>query len=88
MKRSRLEIIQNILKIIQENNNEIKPTPLLRKSNLSSKRFNEYFEDLLNKEFVSELENKTGKIISLKDKGFRYLVKYKSIIRFIEEFDL
>ncbi|MBT4377015.1 winged helix-turn-helix transcriptional regulator [archaeon] len=88
MKRSKLEIIQDILKIIQQNHNEIKPTPLLRKSNLSSSRFQEYFQDLLKKEFIIEKETKAGKIISLTEKGFRYLEKYKSIIGFIEEFDL
>jgi len=88
MKRSKLEIIQDILKIIKYNHNEIKPTPLLRKSNLSSSRFQEYFQDLLEKDFIIEKDTKTGKIISLTDKGFRYLEKYKSIIGFIEEFDL
>ena len=52
MKRNKLEIIRDILKIIKDNKNEIKPTPLLRKSNLSSKRFNEYLKDLLHKTLV------------------------------------
>jgi len=47
MKRNKLEIIQDILKIIKQNHNSIKPTPLLRKSNLSSSRFNEYFQSHL-----------------------------------------
>jgi predicted transcriptional regulator len=88
MKRNKLEIIQDILKIIQENHNSIKPTPLLRKSNLSSARFNEYFHDLLRKEFVIEKELKGNKEIALTEKGFKYLEKYKTIIGFIEEFEL
>lgn len=88
MKRSKLEIIRDILKLIQNNQNEIKPTPLLRKSNLSSSRFQEYFQDLLKKEFLIETETKSGKIISLTEKGSRYLEKYVALLGFIEEFDL
>ena len=88
-KRDRLEIIYSFLKIIQEHNNSIKPTPLLRKSNLSSQRFNEYFEELLSKDFVKEItDKKSKKFITLTDKGFEYLEKYKGILGFIEEFEL
>jgi predicted transcriptional regulator len=84
-KRNKLEIIKDILKIIQENHNSIKQTPLLRKSNLSSKRFYEYFRDLENEGFVIKT---TENQIHLTEKGFKYLEKYKSIVGFIEEFNL
>ena len=87
-KRSKLEIIRDILIIIQHNNNLIKPTPLLRKSNMSSTRFKEYFNYLLKKEFIKEIINNSNKYISLTDKGFKLLEKYKTIIEFIEEFEL
>ena len=83
MKRGRLEIIKDILGIIQEKRS-IKLTPLLRKSNLSSKRFYEYLKELKEKEFVKEKD----KHLILTEKGFNYLSKYKNIIGFIEEFDL
>ena len=88
-KRDRLEVIYDFLKIIQNNNNSIKPTPLLRKSNLSSQRFNEYFEEMKEKEFVKEvLDKKKRKHITLTDKGFKYLEKYSMITGFINEFEL
>ena len=88
-KRERLEVIYDILSIIREKNNSIKPTPLLRYSNLSSQRFNEYLRDLLKKDLVKELEDKKGrKYITLTDKGFRYLEKYQVILGFIDEFEL
>ena len=88
-KRIKLEIIRDILKTIQNNNNFIKPTPLLRKSNLSSQRFFEYINILLEKRFVKEITNKKEKkYIILTDKGMKYLERYKSIINFIEEFEL
>ncbi|MFC1768387.1 winged helix-turn-helix domain-containing protein [Nanoarchaeota archaeon] len=88
-KRERLEVIHDILKVIINHNNNIKPTPLLRYSNLSSQRFTEYYKELLEKELIKEVEDKKGKkSISLTDKGFQYTHKYKAILGFIEEFSL
>lgn len=87
-KRNRLEIIRDILKTISENRNFIKITPLLRRSNISSMKFKEYFSELLGKNFIKEINTKDGKRISLTDKGFQYLEKYKTIVGFIEEFEL
>jgi predicted transcriptional regulator len=88
-KRDRLSVIYDILKIIQDNHNSIKPTPLLRKSNLSSQSFAQYFVELIEKEFVKEVtDKKYKKNISLTEKGFRYLERYQSIIGFIEDFNL
>jgi predicted transcriptional regulator len=88
-KRGRLEIIRDILKIIQENRNSIKQTPLLRKSNISSSKFKEYFNELTEKGLVKQTkENSREKRISLTQKGFDFLERYKTIINFIEEFEL
>jgi len=87
-KRGKLEIIKVILKIIRENRNSIKSTPLLRQSNISSARFKEYFSELLDKKFVKEFNHKGKRFISLTDKGFKFLEKYKTIINFIDEFEL
>jgi predicted transcriptional regulator len=88
-KRGKLEIIRDILKIISDNNNSIKFTPLLRKSNLSSERFLEYMQDLLAKRFVAEtIDSKGTKKLKLSEKGFQYLEKYSVIVSFIDEFEL
>mgnify|MGYP001583784859 CR=1 FL=1 len=88
-KRGKLEIMRDVLKIIQENHNSIKTTPLLRATNISSIRFKEYFSGLLEKNLIKEVIDKKGeKFISLTDIGFRFLEKYKTIIDFIEEFEL
>ncbi len=88
-KRDRLEVIYDILKIIRHYNNSIKPTPLLRYSNLSSQSFSEYISELLDKGFIKEIIDEKGrKFFTLTDKGFEYLEKYKLIIGFIDEFEL
>ncbi len=88
-KRDRLEVIYDILKIVRHYNNSIKPTPLLRYSNLSSQSFSEYLSELLEKGFIKEIIDEKGrKFFTLTDKGFEYLDKYKLIIGFIDEFEL
>lgn len=88
-KRDRLEIIYDFLNIIRNHDNSIKPTPLLRFSNLSSQRFADYLKEMEMKEFIKVLETKKGrKMITLKDKGFRFLEKYQTIRGFIEDFGL
>jgi predicted transcriptional regulator len=88
-KRERLEMIFDILNIIRNHQNSIKPTPLLRQSNLSSQSFTEYLTELLEKDLIKEItvENER-KFLTLTDKGFKYLDKYKLILGFIEEFEL
>ena len=88
IKRTKLEILKDILKIIQENHGRMKPTPLLRKSNLSSKRFQGYFEEMLKKGFVKEAEEKGNKFVVIQEKGARFLERYKTIVSFINEFEL
>ena len=88
-RRNRLEIIRDILDIIRKNNNSIKPTPLLRYSNLSSQSFSDYYQELIKKKFIKEAKDKDDKkYITLTDNGFKYLEKYQTIIEFIDEFNL
>ena len=88
-KRERLEVIRDILKIIKDKHNSIRKTPLLRFSNLSTQRFNEYYKELLEKKFIIETPDKKERIfVSLTNKGRNYLEKYNLIVKFIEDFGL
>jgi len=88
-KRDRLEVIFDILSIVKNNKNSIKPTPLLRFSNLSFNSFSIYEKDLVIKGFMRLEEDLKGKkYYTLTDKGFNYLNKYSMIKEFISEFDL
>ena len=89
-KRDRLEVIHDFLCIIQESHNSIRLTPLLRKTNLSSKRFYKYYKELVSKGFIKEFRSNGSKsrFVTLTDKGFRFIGKYKKILGFIEEFEL
>jgi len=87
-KRERLEIIHDILKVIRDNRNAVKPTHLLYKSNLSHKMMKEYLAELMEKKFIV-MENK-GKTtyFSLTDTGFEYLEKYAVVMEFMDSFGL
>jgi predicted transcriptional regulator len=88
-KRNRLEIIYEMLKIVREHHNSIRPTPLLRYTNISSQSFSEYYREMREKGFVREEPDKNGrKFVSLTDKGFQFLDKYSMIRGFIKEFEL
>lgn len=87
-KRTKFEIIRDILKIIQENRNSIKLTPLLRKSNLSSGSFKEYYLELIGRGLVKEIIFDGERKVALTERGFKFIEKYKAIIEFIDEFEL
>ncbi|MDD3247089.1 MAG: winged helix-turn-helix domain-containing protein [Methanosarcina sp.] len=87
-KRERLEIIYDILVLINKNHNQIKPTPLLRKSNLSSSQFDKYILELIEKDFIEICIVDSKKHYSLTKKGFEYINKYRIILKIIEDFDL
>jgi predicted transcriptional regulator len=88
-KRNRLKIIYDILNTIRNHNNSIKPTPLLRYSNLSSQSFSSYLGELMEKGFIEEgRDKKNRKVMMLTEKGFDYLQKYKIMTKFVEDFNL
>jgi len=87
-KRSKLEIIKDILKVIQERNGRVKPTHILYKSNLSHQMMTEYMQDLIGKGFIIESAVKTGKTYSLTEKGYQYLTEYHKIADFMNSFGL
>ena len=87
-KRGRLEIIRDLLAVVRDNRQGIKFTPLLRKTNLSSARFSEYFEEIKSKEFIEERIEGDQKKYFITERGLRFLEKYQTISNFISEFEL
>ena len=71
-KRSRMEIISDMLAIIQRKSEGIKPTHLMYKANLSHKQMKLYLDELIEKNLVDEIKEKKGKklIITKKEASF------------------
>jgi len=87
-KRSRIEIIHDILKIIHAKGGQIKKTHLMYKANLSHNQMKSYLEDLIKNEL---LENKTSEnkvSIHITKKGENFSIRYSQIKEFEKTFGL
>jgi predicted transcriptional regulator len=93
-RRSRLELIYDILLSIQNKGGTIKPTHLMYKSNLSHKLLNNYLEELIGKELIlieeipSRKKKVPSKVINLTDKGSGFLAEYRRMREFTDAFGL
>ena len=93
-RRSRLELIFDILSSIQNKGGIIKPTHLMYKSNLSHKLLNNYLDELLDKELVvvEEIVHRKkkvpSKVVRITDKGLGFLAEFRRIREFTDAFGL
>ncbi|MBI3334550.1 DUF4364 family protein [Candidatus Pacearchaeota archaeon] len=87
-KRSKLEIIRDILEVIKNKSGRIKPTHILYKSNLSYMMMEEYLTELKEKEFIIEKRVGKNKTYSITEKGVNYLEQYRLISNFTQSFGL
>src|SRR3989338_5501742 len=93
-RRSRLELIFDILLAIQNKGGKIKPTHLMYKSNLSHKLLNNYLEELIQKELVNVEEEfmkkrkATAKTVVITEKGLNFLAEFRRMREFTDAFGL
>ncbi|MDP3989681.1 MAG: winged helix-turn-helix domain-containing protein [archaeon] len=94
-RRSRLELVFDILLSIQNKGGKIKPTHLMYKSNLSHKLLNSYLEELLQKGLVEVKEEepkkrrqKINKFIHITEKGLGFLEEFRRMKEFTNAFGL
>lgn len=88
-KRSRLDIIADMLSSIQNKGGRIKPTHLMYKSNLSHSQLKNYLEDLVLKNFVNKVKNeKDYEYIILTESGNRFLERLREMREFEKTFGI
>jgi predicted transcriptional regulator len=87
-RRGKLEIINDMLKSIQNKGGKIKPTHLLYKSNLSHAKMKEYLGELEAKEMIKEIIENDKKMIIITDKGYNFLQEFERIKTFSDSFGL
>lgn len=88
IRRTKIEIIHDILSAIQKKGGKIKPTHLLYKSNLSYKKMLEYVNELISKEMVKEDVVKDKRVYAITEKGAVYIQEFKKIKEFSDSFGL
>ena len=87
-KRSRMEIMHDILKIIQSRGGQIKKTHLMYKANLSHNQMKLYLNELIKNGLLEDkfLDNKHS--IHITKKGKSFSVKYSQVREFEKTFGL
>ena len=88
VRRSRLDIVTDMLLAVQEKQGRIKPTHLMYKSNLSHSQMQGYLDDLLGKDLIQKIVQKGYDYIILTDKGFEFLNKLREMKDFEQAFGL
>ena len=86
-RRTRMEIIHDILIAIQAKGGKIKPTHLMYKSNLSHELMKSYLDELTGKGFI-EKEEKENTMVLITIKGLKFLEQYRKMKEFTESFGL
>ena len=93
-RRSKLELVFDILVAIQNKGGKIKPTHLMYKSNLSHKLLNSYLEELIGKELVLIQEEQVkkkqapNKMVVITEKGLGFLAEFRRMREFTDAFGL
>ena len=88
MRRSKQDIIFDMLRAIQQKGGRIKPTHLLYKSNLSHQRMKEYVDELKQRGLVKDELLKEKTMFILTDQGYEFLQKFQQLKAFTEAFGL
>ncbi len=94
-RRSRMEIIYDLLNAIIEKKGKIKVTHLLYKGNLSHERLKLYIEELETKGFIQKMvesdrkKSDTGKVFfTITDKGVNFLNEIHKVQQLTDAFGL
>jgi predicted transcriptional regulator len=87
-KRSRMEIISDMLAIVQGKNGSIKPTHLMYKANLSHSQMKSYLDELIGKNLIKKEETDKGRRIAITKSGKDILSQYSRLREFEKTFGL
>lgn len=86
-KRTRIEVVRDILEVLR-NNEKVKITHLIYKSNLSNNSIKPYVKDLVNNNLISKVEIKGKTYFNIEKKGIEFLEEFNKIKVFSEAYGI
>jgi predicted transcriptional regulator len=78
-RRSKHEIIYDILNLISQKGGKVKPTHILYGGNLSHDRLKKYLKELIDAGFIAQTEEKGKTFYTLTEKGYKFIEEFKKI---------
>ena len=87
-KRTRIDIIGDMLSSILNKGGEIKPTHLMYKSNMSHTQMKVYLDDLIEKDFIKKIKKGNYEYITITDKGSEFVQRLREVKEFEKAFGL
>ncbi len=87
-KRSRLDIIYDMLQTISNKGGRIKPTHLMYKANLSHIQMRAYLDELMAKSLVEEEKKEERTVLVLTQKGYSFIQQFNQMKEFEKTFGL
>ena len=87
MKRTKLEVMRDILEILQKNR-QVKITHIIYKANLSNNSIKPYLEYLLKNKMAEEISDKGKRFFKITLRGNQFLQEFYKIRIFSESFGL
>ena len=86
-KRTRLEIITDMLTAVQNKRGKIKPTHVMYQANLSHAQLTQYLDELIQKELIEQIKTpKDTTYFIITDKGCKFLEKCSEMRQFEKSF--
>ena len=87
-KRTRVDIIEDMLSSIVSKGGQIKPTHLMYKSNMSHGQMKTYIDDLMQKDLIKKVKKSNYDYVIMTDKGHEFLQKLREMREFEKAFGL
>ena len=87
-KRTKIDIIGDMLSSILNRGGDIKPTHLMYKSNMSHTQMKTYLDELIRKDFVVRIKKSNYEYIKITDKGSEFVQKLREMREFEKAFGL
>jgi len=88
MRRTRIEIINDMLLAMVKLGGRIKPTHLMYKSNLSHALMKDYIAELTSKDLMKEAYDKGKRVFEITQKGRAFTLQFRKMKEFQDAFGL